>query len=764
MQRRAARIAICSLTTVALSLTACGRSDVTSADTDFGTDSIGTESESETIGVTESETTVDPTDTSTTSDPDPFCGNSVLEEEEACDFGDINGTDGSLCTDFCELDYCGNDHRGPNEECDFGEINGEPFSDCNEFCQFNFCGDGSVGPFEECDEGFNNGNPFGFCTSACTVNFCGDGFLGNGEDCDLGSANGSNSQCTVNCTDAFCGDGLLGPGEACDDGNFNNNDGCTNQCRFPGCGDGFVQFPEECDDGNFDDTDFCSNNCLDARCGDGILQSVTGEQCDDGNMIDTDMCTSQCRPAACGDSIVQPSNGEQCDDGNQNNNDLCDNNCQDVKQPMCGDGTQDAGEECDDGNMVDDDGCTNACTLPECGDGILQSGEGEQCDDGNAQNGDGCNDDCRPSAQALFTEIWDGVGGGDQAFDVAVDTSGNAYVAGRTRVDVPMIHNELWLRKYSPSGQVLWTETFWAGEGNDYGYGVAVDPSGDVIVGGRVSRIAGGGNVLVRKYTSAGSLVWSDEWASPAGSTDKVNDVVTDGSGNVYVAGDTWNTGQSSNVFVRKYNGAGAVQWTRTYDGSGSEDVGHGIAVDLAGRILVVGESWAAGTGANHWLRRYDANGGTLGTLVYDGDDSEDVLYGVKATPDGGHVVVGTVWVPSAGQNHWIRKYSAADVLQWTRAYNGPASSEDVLQDVAVAADGSLTVVGWHYVGSARDGWIRKYSATGALMWTRTVAGSAGLNDYLYGAECDPSGNIWVVGEVRDATTDRDIFVRKYSP
>ncbi len=347
---------------------------------------------------------------------------------------------------------------------------------------------------------------------------------------------------------------------------------------------------------------------------------------------------------------------------------------------------------------------------------------------------------------------------------MAVDASGNAYVSGRTRVDTPFVHNELWLRKYSPTGQVLWTETYWAGEGNDYGYGVTVDLSGDVIVGGRVSRTSGAGNVLIRKYSSAGSLLWSDEWAAPAGSLDQINDLVTDGSGTIYVAGQTWNTGQAANIFVRKYSSAGAVQWTRTYNGSNSDDIGHGIAIDLAGRIVVVGESWAPGTSANIFIRRYDANGNTLGTSTIDFDDSEDIAYSVKSTPDGGYVVGGTVWSSGGNQNLWARKYDASDVEQWTRTYDGPASSEDMWQDVAVGPDGSVTFAGWHYIGSGRDGFIRKYTATGAQLWTRAVTGPAGQNDYLYGAEADAVGNIWVVGEVRGATTDRDVYVRKLTP
>lgn len=62
---------------------------------------------------------------------------------------------------------------------------------------------------------------------------------------------------------------------------------------------------------------------------------------------------------------------------------------------VCGDGLTDlaTGEACDDGNDVDDDTCTNACTVPRCGDGIVQIGEA--CDDTNLDSGDGCRNDCR---------------------------------------------------------------------------------------------------------------------------------------------------------------------------------------------------------------------------------------------------------------------------------------------------------------------------------------------------------------------------------
>jgi cysteine-rich repeat protein len=90
----------------------------------------------------------------------------------------------------------------------------------------------------------------------------------------------------------------------------------------------------------------------------------------------------------CGDGVSGAT--EACDDGNQIDGDGCRNDC---SLPRCGDGVVQAGAEaCDDGNQVDTDACRNTCVAASCGDGVVQAGEA--CDDGNQVDTDGCRNMC----------------------------------------------------------------------------------------------------------------------------------------------------------------------------------------------------------------------------------------------------------------------------------------------------------------------------------------------------------------------------------
>lgn len=165
------------------------------------------------------------------------------------------------------------------------------------------------------------------------------------------------------------------------------NDRTWGPCDCTTCGDGIVDTDEQCDNGINDGAyGGCNPDCtLATHCGDGNADAGF-ETCDDGadNSDEVaDACRTDCSLPRCGDGVVDFL--ETCDDGvNDGSYGGCMPDC--AAAPKCGDGLFEAGvEECDDGAANSDtaaDACRTTCTLPGCGDGVIDSAE--TCDDGDA--------------------------------------------------------------------------------------------------------------------------------------------------------------------------------------------------------------------------------------------------------------------------------------------------------------------------------------------------------------------------------------------
>ena len=216
---------------------------------------------------------------------------------------------------------------------------------------------------------------------------------------------------------------------------------------------------------------------------------------------------------------------------------------------------------------------------------------------------------------------------------IAVDGSGNVYVTGITDssgwvaggfdTSIDSGHDDAFVAKLSPDGAHLWS-TYLGGDSWDEGNGIAVDGAGDVYVTGNTYSVgwvaegfntsfnnnesdAVGGDAFVAKLSPAGAHLWSTYLGG--GDYDDGNGLATDSANNIYVTGRTrsagWaaggfnvnlNGGDGGNydAFVAKLSPAGAPLWS-SYLGAGNLDVGHAIALDGAGNVIVAGETKSAG-------------------------------------------------------------------------------------------------------------------------------------------------------------------------
>jgi hypothetical protein len=108
---------------------------------------------------------------------------------------------------------------------------------------------------------------------------------------------------------------------------------------------------------------------------------------------------------------------------------------------------------------------------------------------------------------------------------------------------------------------------------------------------------AGGREIFLAKYTTAsGAYVWAQRFGSTSG--DEGHAVAVDASGNVFFTGFfnlTVNFGGANlvgaggtDIFLAKYNSAGVHQWSQRF-GSTDFEEGDGLALDTSGNVLLTG-------------------------------------------------------------------------------------------------------------------------------------------------------------------------------
>jgi Beta-propeller repeat/HYDIN/CFA65/VesB-like, Ig-like domain len=240
-----------------------------------------------------------------------------------------------------------------------------------------------------------------------------------------------------------------------------------------------------------------------------------------------------------------------------------------------------------------------------------------------------------PTGNTAAYSTYLGGSGEDHGVAIAVDASGDAFITGYTisgnfPTKVPLQNSwaggtcgttpcfDAFVSKLNPGGSALVYSTYLGGTGGDYGYGIAIDSSGDAFVTGLTTstnfpvapgafQSAGGGtnyDAFVAKLNPAGSaLNYSTYFGGSA--TEVAYGIAVDTTGKAYVAGYAYGQGmplasplQSScnfqdDAFVAKISSSGSALIFSSYLGGGGNDVAQGVAVDSAGSVYLAGGTYS---------------------------------------------------------------------------------------------------------------------------------------------------------------------------
>lgn len=351
-----------------------------------------------------------------------------------------------------------------------------------------------------------------------------------------------------------------------------------------------------------------------------------------------------------------------------------------------------------------------------------------------------------------------GSSGDDFGLSVATDAAGNVYTTGifENTADFdpgPGTFNltanaiyDTYVSKLDANGNFVWAVSF-GGANLDYGYGIDVDASGNVLVTGSFMNTvdfdpgpgtynlssAGSADCYILCLDASGNF----SWVKRIGGTgnDQGYDLFLDAQGNIHTTGifdatvdfdpgaGTYNmTSPSWNTFVSKLDNNGNFLWAANIGGPGIENPSC-IAVDPGGNVYTSG-----------------------------------YFMGPAADFDPGPATY-TMMANSMSSNGFISKLDASGSFVWARAYQGSGACQ--VTGVMPNAAGDL-VLGGSYRGTmdfdpgagtamsvslnnTYDGFVAKMDASGNSLWTRFFGGSLG-DDVVYDALADASGNIHATG------------------
>jgi|GEM_PF-6973413 len=399
----------------------------------------------------------------------------------------------------------------------------------------------------------------------------------------------------------------------------------------------------------------------------------------------------------------------------------------------------------------------------------------------------------------------------DGGYGIAVDNLGYVYVIGQTfssnfPVSSPLKgiksgYYDIFLTKIAPEGNSIVYSTFLGGNGDDYGYGIAVDGSGNVIITGCTessdfplknpiqNKNAGGRDVFVAKINSEGNSLVYSTYLGGSGN-DYSYGLALDGRGNAYITGATYSSdfpkknsvyGYSGyfDIFLTKIDPIGNLLYS-TYYGGSNNDYAYGIALDTSGNVYLTGATYSTDFPVKNpikergglwdaFLVKVNSEGNEVILSSYIGGSDNDYGSGIAVDPMENVYLTGYTSSPDFPTENPIQESIAGNydlfitkisTLKNKIVYSTflGGGSIDYSRGIALDSKGNVYITGETYSsnfpthnpiqkenGGSWDAFIVKVNSEGnSIVYSTYIGGNN--NDYSRAVAVDSLGNAYITG------------------
>lgn len=288
---------------------------------------------------------------------------------------------------------------------------------------------------------------------------------------------------------------------------------------------------------------------------------------------------------------------------------------------------------------------------------------------------------------------------------------------------------------------------------HDIGHKVIQTQDGNYIVAGYTIGFGSGGNAMLIKVNSSGTILWVKDYAGI--NEDIIYDVEELSDGSLVMVGSTGSYGAGGiDGFIMKTDSAGEYIWAKSFGDIGYEDF-YQIEKDGAGGFYVLcgGYDFSTynaivikmdGTGSVQWAKT-NTNWTTT--------NGESYGLTIKAISSGGVILANTTGGPLAID---VIKFSASGTPLWSNTYT-PVPGGSGLNGLSMAElpSGDLVInygfANVNTVAQSLDNSILKLDANGNYIWNKSFGGTysdypnsiliSSDNNFILGGYSNSAGN-----------------------
>jgi hypothetical protein len=296
----------------------------------------------------------------------------------------------------------------------------------------------------------------------------------------------------------------------------------------------------------------------------------------------------------------------------------------------------------------------------------------------------------------------------------------------------------------------------------DGAHAIAVDGSGNLFVAGQSLGEQTLSDFIMVKYDANGNELWAKRYNSIYNLDDGATSIAVDLSGNVYAAGWSHISANATAFTTIKYDALGTQLWVKHYIGPGNfRNQVNALGIDASGNVFVTGVSTGLASNDDYATIKYNAAGNELWVKQYSGpDNSIDYPHSLAVGQSGNVYVTGV-----SNGDYLTIKYDKDGNMQWQRAYNGPGNSIDVAAKIVLNAIENVYITGESFgMGTGYDFATISYSSMGNELWVNRFNNPQNGMDQGRSLGVDAHGNVYVTGlSFSGAAQGSDYITLKYN-